>query len=75
MGLSFRDKPSLVEAASSLEFAVDHPNPNPGMGSLSEDGNLGIEPDDLNADLEMVNVSRERRDNDGGSDEIQVVDR
>jgi hypothetical protein len=45
------------------------------MGSLSEDGNLGIEPDDLNANLEMVNISQERRDDDEGSEEIQMVDR
>jgi len=75
MGLSFHDEPSLVEALDSLQFAADHPNSIVGMGSLSEDGNLGMEPDDLNASLEMVNVSQERRDNDDGSDEIQVVDR
>jgi len=48
------------------------------MGSLSEDGDLGMEPDDLNADLEMGNISQERRlrrDDDDGSDEIQMVDR
>jgi hypothetical protein len=75
MGLSFHDEPSLVEAVSSLHFAADNPNPNVGMGSLSEDGNLGVVPDDLNSSLEMVNVSQERRDNDDGSDEIQMVDR
>jgi len=73
MGLSFHDKSSLIEAVSSLQFAVDHPNPI--AGSLSEDGNLGIEHDDLNASLEMVNISQERRESDDGSDEIQMVDR
>jgi len=75
MGLSFQDEPSLVETVGSLRFAADHPNPIVGMGSLSEDENLGIEPDDLNANLEVVNISQERRDNDDGSDEIQMVDR
>jgi len=75
MGLSFRDEPSLVEAVGSLQFAAYHPNPIGGMGSLSEDGNSGIEPDDLNASLEMVDISQKRRDNDDGSDEIQMVDR
>jgi hypothetical protein len=75
MGLSFHNEPSLVEAVGSLQFAADHPNPIAGMGSLSEDGNLGIEPDDLNAHLEMVNISQDGRDNDEGSDEIQMVDR
>jgi hypothetical protein len=70
MGLSFHDESSLVEAVSSLQFAADHPNPIVGMGSLSEDENLvGIEPDDLKASLEMVNITQD------GSDEIQVVDR
>ena len=75
MGLSFHDKSSLVEAVSSLQFAADHPNASVGMGSLSEDGDLGIEPDDLNKILEMVNISQERRDDDEESDEIQMVDR
>jgi hypothetical protein len=75
MGLSFHDKSSLVEAVSSLQFAVDRPNPIVGMGTLSEDGNLGIEPDDLKANLEVVNISQERRDNGDGSDEVQMVDR
>ena len=74
MGLSFHDQSSLVEAVDSLQFAADHPNPIGGMGSLSEDGNLGIEPDDLNANLEMVDIRQERRD-DEGSDEMQMVDR
>jgi hypothetical protein len=74
MGLSFHDKSSLVEAVGSLHFAADHPK-NVGMGSLSEDGNYGIESDDLDASLEMVNVSGERRDDDKQSDEIQMVDR
>ena len=75
MGLSFQDEPSLVESVGSLQFAADHPNPNVGMarGSLSEDGNLGIELDDLNANMEVVNISQERTDNDDGSDEIQMV--
>jgi hypothetical protein len=75
MGLSFHDEPSLVESVGSLRFAADHPNPIVGMGSLREDGNLGTEPDELNADLEMVNISQERRDDDARSDEIQMVDR
>ena len=75
MGLSFHDESSLVEAVSSLQFAADHPKSIVGMGSLSEDGNLGIEHDDLNASLEMVNISQERRESDDGSDEIQMVDR
>jgi len=75
MGLSFHDQASLVEAVDSLQFAADHPNPIVGMGSLSEDGNLGIEPDDLNANLEMVDIRQERRDDDEGSDEMQMVDR
>jgi len=75
MGLSFYDEPSLVESVGSLQFAADHPNPIVGMGSLSEDGNLGIEPDNRNANLEMVNIGQERRDDDEGSDEIQMVDR
>jgi len=69
MGLSFHDKSSLVEAVSSLQFAADHPNASVGMGSLSENGNLGIESDDLNVDLEMVNITQD------GSDGIQMVDR
>ncbi len=73
MGLSFHDEPSLVEAVSSLQFAADHPNPMVGMGSLSDDENLGIEPDDLNTNLEMVNISQERREDEDGSDEIQMV--
>jgi hypothetical protein len=38
---------------------------------------MGIEPDDVNEILEMVNISQERRDDDEGSDQIQmpVVDR
>ena len=75
MGLSFQDEPSLVETVGGLQFAADHPNPIVGMGSLSEDGNLGIESDDLNAELDMVNITQERRDNDDRSDEIQMVDR
>jgi hypothetical protein len=75
MRLSFHDEPSLVEAIDSLQFAADHPNPIAGMGSLDEDGNLGIELDDLNANSEMVNISQDGRDNDEGSDEIQMVDR
>ena len=75
MGLSFQDEPSLVEAVGSFQFAADHPNQIVGMGSLSEEGNLGIELDDLNANLEVVNISQERTDNDDGSDEIQMVDR
>jgi hypothetical protein len=75
MGLSFHDETSLVETVGSLQFAVDHSNPILGMGSLSEDENLGIEPDNLSANLEMGNISQERRDNDEGSDEIQMVDR
>jgi len=75
MGFSFHDEPSLVEAVDSLQFAADHLNPMVGMGSLSDDGNLCIEPGDLDADLEMVNISQERRDDDDGSDEIQMVDR
>ena len=75
MGLSFHNEPSLVEAVGSLQFAANHPNSIVGMGSLSEDRNLGAEPDDLNVNLEMVNISQERRDDDEGSDEIQVVDR
>ena len=75
LGLSFHDEPSLVEAVSSLQFAADYPNSIVGMGSLNEDGNSGIEPDDLNANLEIVDISQERRDNDDGSDEIQMIDR
>ena len=75
MGLSFHDGTSLVEAVESLQFAADHPNPIVGMGSLSEDGDLGMEPDDLNANFEMVNISQERRDDDDGSDEIQIAAR
>jgi hypothetical protein len=55
IGTSFHDEPSFVEAVGSLQF-VDHPNPILGMGSLSEGGNLGTEPDDLNVNLEMVNI-------------------
>jgi hypothetical protein len=72
MGLSFHDEPSLLEAVSGLQFAADHPNPIVGMGSFDEDGDLGIELDDLNANFEMV---QERRDNDDRSEEIQMVDR
>jgi hypothetical protein len=64
MGLSFHDEPSLVETVGSLQFAVDHSDPILGMGSLDEDGDLGIEPDDLSANLEMVNINQERRDDD-----------
>jgi hypothetical protein len=39
------------------------------MGSLSEDGHLGIEPEDLNVNLEMVNITQD------GRDEIRMVDR
>jgi hypothetical protein len=75
MGLSFHDEPSLLEAVDSMQFAADYPNPMVEMGSLGEDGDLGIEPDDLNVDLGMVNISQERRDNDDGSDETHIVDR
>ena len=75
MESSFHDEPSSVEAVDILQFAADHPNPMVGMGSLDEDGNLGIEPDDLNPNLDVVNISQERRDDDEGSDEIQMVDR
>jgi len=52
MRLSFHDEPSLVEALCSLQFAADIQIQLLGMGSLSEDENLGIEPDDLNENLE-----------------------
>ena len=73
MGLSFHDEPSLAESVSSLRFnAVDDPNPNPGTGSISQDGSLGIGLDDLNAGQEMVDISQERGHNAviGESDEI-----
>jgi hypothetical protein len=75
MGLSFHDEPSLVETVDSLQFGADHPNPIVGMGSLGEDGDFGIEPDDLDTNLEMVNIGQGRRDDDDRSDEIQMVDR
>ena len=76
MGLSFHDEPSLVEAVGSLRFnAVDDPNPNLGIGSMSLDGSLGIGLDDPNAGQVMVNISQEREDsaNSSGSNEIQMV--
>jgi hypothetical protein len=77
MGLSFHDEPSLVETVDSLQFAADYLNPIVGMGSLCEDGDLGTEPDHLNANLDVANISRERRDDDDddGSDKIQMVAR
>jgi hypothetical protein len=66
MGLSFHDQPSLVEAVSSLQFASD----NPEVGS--QDGSLRGEPHNPNANLEM---GKDGRDNDGGSDYIQTADR
>ena len=75
MGLSFHDESSLVEAVGSLRFnAVDDPNSNLGMGSISHDGSLGIGLDNSNEDPEMVNISQERGDDSiGGIDEIQMV--
>jgi len=53
-----------------LQFAADHPNQFVGMGSLSEDGNMGIKPDDPNKNLEIINISQERRDDDEGGDAL-----
>jgi hypothetical protein len=74
MGLSFHDKPSLVEAIGSLRFAANDPNPT--TGSISEDGSLRIGPDDLNAmpEVEMIRMEEEGRNDDvEGSDDIQLV--
>jgi hypothetical protein len=68
MGLSFHDKPSLVEAVSSLRFEAADPNPIPGAGSISLDGSLRTGPHDPNAIPEMISIE-ERRD-----DDIQIVD-
>ena len=77
MGLSFHDEPSLVEAVSSLRFNAvdDHPNPNLGAGSISQDWSLGIGLDDPNADQDIVNIGQERGDNAdiGKSDGIQMI--
>jgi hypothetical protein len=74
MGLSFQDEPSLVEAVSSLRFEATNPNAVPGTGSISLDGSLRAGPHDPNAIPEMTSIE-ERRDNDGGGDNIQIVDR
>ena len=76
MGLSFHDETSFIETVSSLQFnVVDDPNPILGTENcISRDGSLHIGVDDPNADLEMVNINQERRDDDiGGSDDIQMV--
>jgi hypothetical protein len=76
MGLSFHDKPSLVEAVGSLRFAANDPNPR--TGSISEDGSLPIGPHDSNTipELEIRGIKEEGRDDDiGGSHDIQTVDR
>ena len=65
MGLSFHDDSSLVEAISSLRFnVVNDPNSNVGMGSISQDGNLGIGLDDPNTGQEMASISQEREGNE-----------
>ena len=73
MGLSFHDEPSLVEAVGSLEYDDLHSIPT--IESISEDGNLRIEPHDPTAEPGMINIEEERRDDDiGRSDNIQMVD-
>ena len=58
MRLSFHDEPSLVEAIGSLQFnVVDDPNPNLGIGGISQDGSLCIGLDDPNTDLRMVDIN------------------
>ena len=64
MGLSFHDETSFVGTVGSLQFA----NPMQRTGNLDE-------PDDLDSVLQMVNISQERRDDIGRSDDIQIVDR
>jgi hypothetical protein len=73
MGLSFHDKPSLVEAVGSLRFGGAYLNP--GAGSISEDGSLHIGLQDPNAIPEMIGIEERRDDDIGGSDDIKIVDR
>jgi hypothetical protein len=78
MGLSFYDKPSLVEAAESvLRFAPDDPNPISQMGSINQDGDIGIAPEHLDPAPDMGSIDRERGDDDevGRGADIQIVNR
>ena len=74
MGLSFHDEPSLVEAVSSLRFEAADPNAMPGTGSISLDGSLRTEPQDLDAIPEIIRIEERRDDDIGGGDDIQIVD-
>jgi hypothetical protein len=74
MGLSFHDEASLAEAVSSLRFGGVDPNPIPGMGSISLDGSLRIEPYGPNEIPEMISIEERRDDDIGGSDDIEMVD-
>ena len=57
MGLSFHDKPSLVEAIGSLQFAAYDANPT--TGSISKGGSLLTRPYDSNAIPELEIRKRE----------------
>ena len=73
MGLSFHNKPSLVEAVGSLRFEDANPNPIPGTGSINLDGSLRTGPHDPNAIPEMISIEERRDDDIGGDDDIQIV--
>ena len=70
MGLSFHDKPSLVEAVGSLQFAAYDVNLT--TGSISKGGGLLTGPYNSNAipELEVRGIKEKGRD-----DDIQTVDR
>jgi hypothetical protein len=70
MGLSFHDKPSLVESVGSLRFEAANSNAVQETGSISLDRSLRTGPYNLNAILKMTSIKERRDDNIGGSDNI-----
>ena len=76
MGLSFHDDTSMVETAESdLRFGPDDPNPNPETGRISQDGSIQFAPVDLDPVPGMRSIGQKSRDDDGGSDDIRIVDK
>ena len=78
IGLSFHDETSFEEAVnSSFQFNVPGDDPNPILGTgpcISQDGSLHSGLDDPNACPEIVNTTPKERDDEiGGSDDIQMV--
>ena len=73
MRLSFHNKPSLVEAVSSLRFKDANPNPIFGTGSISLDRSLHTGPHNPNAIPEMISIEERRDDDIGEDDNIQIV--